>query len=369
MDDLTDQIRAWADATAPGEDHAVAAEDIVVGRVGPSVIAARSNPPRRMPRLVLAAAAIVAVVAGVALVLAVVDRSPSPRVRADAPDRSVIDGSTTTPAPTGPVAFDVLSVAQGSQNTQSSLQSVLDQTQLDQLWVIDGLAGQVPDVDFDRQSVVSMTIPDDACPPTLDGFDREGSTLRPRFVEPPGPCIQPLLSRTYIVALDWASTGPAYRVSLPGRPGLGSDQPTYLDVDRSASTVGLSARFELPTHRVVAGGTIAGQVIVDNGTGKPIWTNGCGPVFAVGLVGATANYEVIRPACVKPTTIPTGRSVYSVVVHTVYSGCTMEGPDSVDTPRCTEDGSAPLPPGEYQARLDQVEDLVPLPEPTTITVT
>jgi hypothetical protein len=71
---------------------------------------------------------------------------------------------------------------------------------------------------------VSITIPDDACPPELAGFVRDGERISPTFQEPPGGCFKPLISRVFVVAIDRASVRPAFELRLPGQPVFGFDE-------------------------------------------------------------------------------------------------------------------------------------------------
>lgn len=127
-------------------------------------------------------------------------------------------GGDTTASLSDPVTFEVLRMASSDGQRMGTLRAATDQDALDRLWADTGTKGPPPTVDLATQVVVSITIPDDACPPKLDGFDRRGTALEPRFVEPTTVCEQPLIQKTFVVTIDWASTGPSFRLFLPGQP-------------------------------------------------------------------------------------------------------------------------------------------------------
>ena len=128
------------------------------------------------------------------------------------------DESATTvvagpPDETGPVTFEVLAVAIAIE-PKVSLRAATDTAALDELWATSGAEGDMPSVDLSTDVVVSMTIPDDGCPPELARFDRDGDTITPVFVQPPGGCIEPFFPKTFVVAIDRASVEPAFTLRL-----------------------------------------------------------------------------------------------------------------------------------------------------------
>jgi hypothetical protein len=105
-----------------------------------------------------------------------------------------------------------------------TLRAATSPAALDALWTGIGMTGPVPSVDLGRVVVVSITIPDDLCPPSLDGFERTESTvLTPLFTEPPG-CRQPLVPRTFVAAIDRSSVAPSFTLRLPGSETFGFDE-------------------------------------------------------------------------------------------------------------------------------------------------
>lgn len=121
----------------------------------------------------------------------------------------------TTLADSGPVEFEVLAMEQATE-PMGTLRAAVDPAELGALWTGIKIPGDLPPVDLTRWVVVSMTIPDDACPPTLTGFDGDGSVLTPVFVEPEGGCIEPLIPKTFVVAIARSSVEPRFTLRLPG---------------------------------------------------------------------------------------------------------------------------------------------------------
>ena len=142
------------------------------------------------------------------------------------------------PTPSTEVAFEVLAMEQASE-PMGTLRAAVDPAGLDALWTGIGFADDPPAVDLAQSVVVSMTIPDDACPPTLTAFDRDGSVLTPVFVEPAGGCVRPLFSKTFVVAIARSSVEPRFTLRLPGwnsiTDGYGEQR---LDVEVALSVPG-----------------------------------------------------------------------------------------------------------------------------------
>jgi hypothetical protein len=167
---------------------------------------------RRFARPVLAAAVVAALIAVAVVVAGQLEDDGTVLVTTDPP-------APTTTAPGGPLLadedFDLLSrhEARGASPI-GSLRSAVDQRELDELWAAVGLTGDAPAIG--SRVVVSITIPDDACPPELVRFERDGDVLTPVFVEPEAGCIEPLIPKTYVVALhDRAALRPAFTLLLP----------------------------------------------------------------------------------------------------------------------------------------------------------
>ena len=130
----------------------------------------------------------------------------------------------------------------------------------------------------------------------------------------------------------------------------------------------LSASLVLSTRTVRAGGELSGRITVENNTGHSLRTVGCGGIFQVLLTSKTYKPSPIVPTCAKVFTIPRGRSSYPVTVSASYNRCSQSGPIGT-IPSCTPTGTAPLPPGEYEATTFESGDAVPLPALVPVRVT
>jgi hypothetical protein len=90
--------------------------------------------------------------------------------------------------------FELMDVIEASTDQMGTVRAATDLESFDQLWSDATIGGQpVFTVDFERSIIVSFTIPDDACPPVLSGFERSGDVWEPIFVEPHAACVQPLI--------------------------------------------------------------------------------------------------------------------------------------------------------------------------------
>jgi hypothetical protein len=127
----------------------------------------------------------------------------------------------------------------------------------------------------------------------------------------------------------------------------------------------LSATLTLDSDTVKTGGALAGAIAVENRTGHVLHASGCGGIFQVLLTSKTYHPGPIWPACLGPVNIPTGLSTYPMQVDARYNIC---GQGSGLTP-CGTEGTASLPPGEYEATTFELGQVVPLPIPVAIRVT
>jgi hypothetical protein len=145
---------------------------------------------------------------------------------------AVVGDDDSAPAATGDVAFELVRM-DGAFESAGTLRAATTVEAYHSLWDMAGLEAERPEVDLDANVVVSITIPDDACPPELAGFDREGDTITPVFVEPTGvDCPEPYLPKTFIVALARVSLGPSFRLFLPGQEIYGfGDSSTVVHLD------------------------------------------------------------------------------------------------------------------------------------------
>lgn len=154
------------------------------------------------------------------------------------PDRSTVSaGASTTTSitsqppisarPTGPPAFDVLDT-RPAHEPMGTLRAAIDQAGLELLWSHIQFDGPAPTVDFGESVVVSITIPDDACPPDLSAFDRAGAVVTPVFIEPATACRDPLIPKTFVVAIDRLAVAPLFELRLPEDPTYGFDEQLLL---------------------------------------------------------------------------------------------------------------------------------------------
>lgn len=141
------------------------------------------------------------------------------------------------PARSAAVRFEVLEVFESVDHV-GALRAAVDATALGRLWSDRGYPGQPPAVDFDTAVVVVVTIPDDACPPELEEFERGGDVLTPSFREVTAGCDEPLIPKTFVVALDRASVVPSFTLRLPGDETYGYDEQRFV-VDLTDDARGL----------------------------------------------------------------------------------------------------------------------------------
>ncbi|MCB0972745.1 MAG: hypothetical protein KDA97_14665, partial [Acidimicrobiales bacterium] len=272
---------------------------------------------------------------------------------------------------TGPVGFDVLNVGDAGRLPPWGKATVARTSgEVAQMWADAGLDAPSPRIDPDEQVVIAMTIADDACPPTLEGFVRDGTTIEPLFVDREEACEEPLLGHTYLVAIDWATVGDAFTFRLPAQP-LADLPEVKREVERLPAEPAVEVSWELDETTPAAGDPLSGTVTVENRSGAPIEGTTCGDFFAVRLRGPDAEQVVARLACAQRFVIPEGRSSYDLTGTTTHTSCTTMADPPPDALVCEPDGSIPaLPDGTYEALLDQGGTaLVPPPDPIEVTIT
>lgn len=126
--------------------------------------------------------------------------------------------------------FELLDLREGAAFDMGTLRSAVDADELAQLWSDAGFADEAPVVDFGQWVVVSITIPDDACPPRLSDFTRDGDVWTPVFVEPSGGCVEPLIPKTYVVAINRSEATPGFTLHLEADSTFGFDDQ-LLEID------------------------------------------------------------------------------------------------------------------------------------------
>jgi hypothetical protein len=382
MDEIEDQLRAWADAAAPaavdgepvGADEVAATSATVAkvgapvgGDVGPSGVAP-SPGPRGGRRWIAAAAAIVVVGAVVAGVAALTAEDAEPLRTADTTTTaSPSPDDQLAPDPTGEVRFEVVSVGYAGEQAMGTVRSAATPEQLAALWseVVPlgdpsrpkeqrgpNFPGPVPEVDFERQVVVAIAIPDDACPPELVRFDRDGSAITPVFEEVAKACEEPLEPKRFVVVLDRSGFD---RLRLPA--DLTYDLPPMEVLLRPTRTGTVLVDLEQPSlsDTVVAGGMLPMTVVVSNNTGAPIDLTYCGAEFAVGLENDEVDPQLGFNRCLQQSQLAPGVTAFGVQISASYGSCVAVGPDDLQPAgmvECLPGGALPpLPPGDYRTRL------------------
>lgn len=130
----------------------------------------------------------------------------------------------------------------------------------------------------------------------------------------------------------------------------------------------VTASITLPTTTMRAGTSVTAKVTVENNSGTPIHLVGCGSIYRVLLIGGGQHPTPSWPLCAMQITIPTGQSTYIVRVAATYSECSPNGGEGM--PTCPADGSLPpLRLGRYAATTFSVNPELPVPAPTSVTVT
>lgn len=381
-DDVERQLRAWADAAAlaDGTDPVTPAEVMARADTAPAPAAPRSA---ARGRRWLAAAAVLVVVVGAAVVVRTTGNDGNEPVRTGEPGPP-----ETEPSPgvddewPGEVVFEVLHVGLAGDEPMGTIRSARTAEQLAGLWAdlipLEDPTGEPaplgppPAIDFDGQVVVSLTIPDDSCPPTLERFEREHRLswrLTPVFVEPPGGCDDPLVPKRFVVALGvWSGGGLPFLVHLPGSEVYDFDDAELLV--RPSRPEQVLVDLELPETTVEAGGRLAGTVVVSNGTGSPIRIGYCISEFAVFLQNDDTRQEMATAGCAEGSEIPTGMSTYDVTVFAHHGSCPPAG-DPPGRPDACPPGveMPPLPTGVYETLLMNPAGLDAEAPPVTVTIT
>ena len=154
---------------------------------------------------------------------------------------------------------------------------------------------------------------------------------------------------------------PAPTTSTTSSPGTSTTTAPTPETTTTAVPVepaDLLARIDLTSTTVVAGGTFAGELLVDNRTDGPVHLldGECQPKWTVALVGADGvSHEVAFPAIChpEPLTFPPGLTRLPFAVAATYHQCTPSPPPGSGALPCLPPpgGMPPLPAGRYEARL------------------
>jgi hypothetical protein len=171
------------------------------------------------------------------------------------------------------------------------------------------------------------------------------------------------------------ATGSLMLLALAGAVML----PGLLDTERSTTDAAVAssgqkapvgsvtARLTLSATSVRSGDALTGQITVENNSGRPVATTGCGGMYQVLLVGGKYPMSPVWTLCLQRWTIPVGQSTYPVTVRAAYNSCSF---DKGQPPVCPPSGRPPppLPAGEYAATAFSGPN-VPVPAPLQVTVT
>ncbi|MGN6696163.1 MAG: hypothetical protein ACTHN0_18430 [Aquihabitans sp.] len=346
MPDLEDQIKAWADTTMAGARGA--------GVESPAIPMLEPQAPRRWVRPLAAAAVIVALIA---IGVVIVGQRGGERVRTGPASTGGTTTSTTLGGLPPQIPFELLTSRPADADREGTLAAAYTSQQLERLWKdADPLAENraeskpVPDVDFDRQIVVSMVVPVGSCS-ELTGFVHGSGRafVAPQFGSTDPECRGGPFTTQYIVALDRSDlvNSPWLEVEAPdggARPQLRlwASRPWLVTVDLEIQ--GIPGELKV-------GDQVKVNVVVNNATGRPLRTSGCGEPFAVGLRRDGRSYVPVQLQCLTHFDIRTGQSVYETTLVATGMSCTNDKTAAL-IDRCLADGSPPpLEPGEYELVL------------------
>ena len=125
----------------------------------------------------------------------------------------------------------------------------------------------------------------------------------------------------------------------------------------------VKVRVIVGRHRVVAGHSIEGTVVLTNTTARQITVDTCAANgwLAVGLSGRVDSYPFAHTdiGCAPTVRLVPGINRFPVTVITTYASCTQPQPaggssPTPSTPTCTVAGPPPLPAGSYVTKVDVV---------------
>lgn len=365
MDEMTAQVRAWADAVArTTEDRPVLADDVTGAdrRTGGD---RRST--GRGSRVVIVGAVLAVLVGATAVVLA---------------GRGSDDASSVRTAGSDPrsqaVPYRVLDQVPFTGDPAGAVHVVGTEAGYRALWaalVPDRVAA--PPAHLGSEVVVAMTVLDRTCALRLEGFERTGATVTAQFHQPDGGCERAPVPTTFFVsvqreAIAAADSAEGIDLVLPRQSpeDVGS---THVQVGGAVPGVFLSSWLVLEADTVPAGSTVDGTVQVVNDTGETLRSGTCGPFFGAELRDEAGSYGGLRAMCLQHFALPPGVSGYPVTVRASYGGCSNAEPFGPTSPACRPGGGIPpLPAGEYEAVVTQASELAPTPldppAPVAITV-
>jgi hypothetical protein len=214
MDELNEQVRAWTDQAALGDEGRITLDEVQRTTKSadlPAPAVADRRRRRRQATLAAAAAVLIGVIAGSVLLS---DRPDTIRTGTTA----TVPGPTTTTTPEADAQVRQLAEGPSPTNTFPSPVATT-QAGFDVLWDQAGLKGPQPKVDFDRDVV--LAIASGGCG-TVTGVHRTGDLLTPVWNYPSG-CTLVYSPTAQFVAIDVATTGDRFRYRATEWDGVGPE--------------------------------------------------------------------------------------------------------------------------------------------------
>ncbi|GIU90736.1 MAG: hypothetical protein KatS3mg010_1835 [Acidimicrobiia bacterium] len=159
--------------------------------------------------------------------------------------------------------------------------------------------------------------------------------------------------------------------TVDGREERSGIEVAHTTTTAAEVTADVTARLELETTTVVQGGTIDGELVVQNGSGSPVTLGeDCETFWTVVLTNDAVPPSYAFPLpCSRPPSIAVGETRLAFTVPASYGACTNGDDRDAHLPKCLADGSPPpLPPGEYEAVIVGSDELPFTVEPVRVRV-
>lgn len=127
-----------------------------------------------------------------------------------------VSPSTGAPAPDpGRFSWRHLATTEGTLKASAAAVAIESPADLTTAWTNYDLPGSPPAVDFERNFVLLLGQPDDACIDTLIGLEVRSGRLDVAWLPPPGGCNLPLIFRIHAVEVDRRHVPSRFEVSFP----------------------------------------------------------------------------------------------------------------------------------------------------------
>ena len=217
--DLTDQLRAWTDRAAVGDDRRVRADEVLDRprtELAAPALAPDGPSPTARRRWLVAAALLVAAGAVAAVAAHGGDRSPT---------RTSTDPTTTSSLPReGDVRTRVVYDDRGSFGALRPDSVVTSPRALRRLWRTAHLMTAVPAIDFTKEVVVAQG--STGCGGIV-GVHRKGDLVTPRWEPGPSRVCAGSPTGVTVLALDRRDLGDRFRFRQATWDALGPEPPGY----------------------------------------------------------------------------------------------------------------------------------------------